>query len=70
MVAAYIREKFPNPAAEAALAMADVGEKGVEYTVGARTEVMWWLWQILRSVVIGVGKKSSHRVTRADDVKT
>ncbi|KAF7944533.1 uncharacterized protein EAE97_005166 [Botrytis byssoidea] len=32
MIAAYIRQKFPGPAAEAVMAMADVGEKGVFYT--------------------------------------
>lgn len=56
MIAAYIRQKFPSPAAEAAIAMADVGEKGVFYTNGNTKETLWWLWQILRAVGLGIGK--------------
>ncbi|KAB8303354.1 hypothetical protein EYC80_004786 [Monilinia laxa] len=36
MVAAYMRQKFPGPAAEAVIAMADVGEKGVLIVRGKR----------------------------------
>jgi len=56
MVAAYIRENFPGPAAEAAIAMADVGEKGIGYGKGAARESLWWLWQILRALTFGNGK--------------
>ena len=56
MVAAYIREKFPGPAAEVALEMAGVGDKGIDYTKGKATDTLWWLWQILRAVTVGNGK--------------
>jgi hypothetical protein len=56
MVAAYIRENFPGPAAEAALAMADVGDKGSEYTNSRSGETFWWLWQILKAMTVGNGK--------------
>jgi hypothetical protein len=56
MVAAYIREKFPGPAAEAAVNMADVGEKGIEYSKSKPRETLWWLWQILKSLTVGNGK--------------
>ena len=56
MVAAYIREKFPGPAAEAALAMAGCGEKGIEYTSSTSQDNAWWLWQIVKAAVWGNGK--------------
>ena len=56
MVAEYIRLKFPGPAAEAVLAMADVGDKGVDYTRGKSSETFFWLWQILRALTLGNGK--------------
>ena len=56
IVAAYIREKFPGPAAEAALAMAGCGEKGIEYTTSASQDNVWWLWQIVKAAVWGNGK--------------
>ncbi|KAK6606348.1 hypothetical protein ACHAPF_004762 [Botrytis cinerea] len=56
MIAAYIRQRFPGPAAEAVIAMADVGEKGVSYTNGNTKETLWWLWQILKAVGLGIGK--------------
>ncbi len=46
MVAEYIRENFPGPASEAALAIADVGERGIEYTKGKSKDTLWWLWQV------------------------
>ncbi|KAG4035377.1 hypothetical protein MFRU_001g01470 [Monilinia fructicola] len=56
MVAAYMRQKFPGPAAEAVITMADVGEKGVLYSKGKTRETLWWLWQILKAVGLGIGK--------------
>ncbi|KAK0119028.1 hypothetical protein ONS96_012097 [Cadophora gregata f. sp. sojae] len=53
MIAAYIREKLPGPAAEAVLEMADVGDKGVNYTRSKSGDIIWWLWQILKAVVVG-----------------
>lgn len=49
MVAAYIRETWPGPTAEAVLAMADVGDRGPKYPSGQASENVWWLWQILRA---------------------
>lgn len=63
MVAAYIRQKFPGPAAEAVIAMADVGEKGVFYSTGNAKETLWWLWQILKALGLGIGK--DKRVERS-----
>jgi hypothetical protein len=56
MVAAYMREKLPGPATDAAIAMAGVGEKGIDYPTGKAKENVWWLWQILKSVLLGIGK--------------
>jgi hypothetical protein len=56
MVAEYIRENFPGPASEAALAMADVGQKGIEYTKSKSRDTLWWLWQILKALTVGNGR--------------
>ena len=56
MVAEYIRENFPGPASEAVLAMADVGQKGIEYTKGKSRETLWWLFQILKALAVGSAK--------------
>ena len=49
MVAAYIRETWPGPTAEAALAMADVGDRGQGYRIGQARDNAWWVWQIFRA---------------------
>jgi hypothetical protein len=59
MIAAYMREKLQGPATEAAIAMADVGDKGIDYPTGLAKENAWWLWQILKSVLLGIGKEKS-----------
>ncbi|KAH8587373.1 PfpI endopeptidase-like protein [Bisporella sp. PMI_857] len=59
MVAAYLREKFPGPLAEAVCAMADVGEKGLEYSTGKVRSNVWFLWLIIRSVFVGKKEKSA-----------
>lgn len=59
MVAEYIRQNFPGPAANAVLAMADVGTKGIDYPTGKPRETLWWLWQILKSFTVGNGKHKS-----------
>ena len=51
MVAAYVRETWPGPTAEAVLAMADVGDRGQEYRTGQARDNAWWVWQILRAWV-------------------
>ncbi|KAE9381703.1 PfpI endopeptidase-like protein [Stipitochalara longipes BDJ] len=56
MVAEYIRENFPGPASEAALAMADVGERGIEYTKSKPRDTLWWLVLILKAFIVGNGK--------------
>jgi hypothetical protein len=56
MVAEYIRENFPGPASEAALAMADVGQKGIDYSKGKSREMLWWLFLILKALTVGNGK--------------
>jgi hypothetical protein len=56
MVAEYIRENCPGPASEAALAMADVGQKGIEYTTSKSRDTLSWLWLILKAVTVGNGK--------------
>jgi hypothetical protein len=57
MVAAYIRENFPSPAGEAIIAMAEVGDKGIDYAQGKSRDTLWWLWQILKAVTVGNGKQ-------------
>ena len=57
MVAAYIRENFPGPAAESVIVMAEVGDKGIHYTKGKSRDTLWWLWQILKAVTVGNGKQ-------------
>ncbi|OCK83174.1 class I glutamine amidotransferase-like protein [Lepidopterella palustris CBS 459.81] len=56
MVAAYIRQRWPGPLAEVVCAMADVGQRGVEYENLAMSENAWWVWQIFRAWVRGSGK--------------
>jgi hypothetical protein len=51
MLAAYLREKFPGPATEAVIAMADVGEKKIDYNTGKTKENLWWFGLILRAVM-------------------
>ena len=53
MVAAYVRERWPGPTVEAILAMADVGDRGVEYGTGQAVDNMWWLWQTFRGWMRG-----------------
>ncbi|TAQ88219.1 Peptidylprolyl isomerase [Chlorociboria aeruginascens] len=43
MVAAYLREKLPGPVTEAVVAMAEVGEKGIEYSTGKTTATLWFV---------------------------
>lgn len=49
MVAAYIREKWPGPTAEAILAMADVGDRQQEYGSSKASNNAWWLWTVVRA---------------------
>lgn len=58
MVAAYIREKYGGPAAEAVIAMADVGEKSIDYNKGKSRETLWFFWQILKAFAFGNGKQT------------
>ena len=44
-----MREKFPGSAADVVCAMADVGEKGIDYPNGKTKETAWWLLQILKA---------------------
>jgi hypothetical protein len=57
MIAEYIRENFPGSASEAALAMADVGQRGIEYTNNKSTDTLWWVFQILKALTVGNGKE-------------
>lgn len=56
MVAAYLRDTLPGPVTEAVIVMADVGDKGINYTKNKTSETVWWLWQILRALSFGNGK--------------
>jgi hypothetical protein len=56
MVAQFMRENFPGPASETVIAMADVGDKGIEYTINKWRDTLWWLWQILKALTVGNGK--------------
>ena len=57
MVAAYIREMYPGPAAEAVMALADVGGRGIDYPDGKAKQTAWWLFQILKAWAMGGKKK-------------
>jgi hypothetical protein len=59
MVAAYMREKMAGPATEAVLAMADVGQRGIQYNSGKTGNNIWWIWQVLKSVIIGIGREKT-----------
>lgn len=48
MVAAYIRNKWPGPTAEAILAMADVGDRTQGYGISKAGNNAWWLWTVVR----------------------
>jgi hypothetical protein len=63
MAAAYIRKNFPGPAAEAVLAMADVGEKGIDYTTSKSKDTFFWLWQVLKALTVGNGKQRNRNFT-------
>ena len=52
MVAAYIRNKWPGPTAEAVLAMADVGDRPQAYESGKAMNNAWWLWTLVRAWVL------------------
>lgn len=54
-----MRETFPGPATEAVIAMADVGTKGSDYTKSKTSETLWWLWQILKAVMLGRSKQKA-----------
>lgn len=56
-MAAYLREKLPGPATEAVIAMADVGDKGINYSNGKTKDTVWWLWQILKAWAMGMKQK-------------
>ena len=49
MVAAYIREKWPGPTSSAMMAMADVGDRSVEYDSARAVDSAWFGWQILKA---------------------
>ena len=56
MVAAYIRQRWPGPVANAVCAMADVGNRSAEYDNGSVKENAWWVWQIFRAWTMGFRK--------------
>ena len=58
MVAACVRERWPGATGEETLAMADVGDRGVEYGTGKAVDNMWWLWQICRGWI----RDKNHRM--------
>jgi hypothetical protein len=53
MAAAYIRDTWPGPAANAVLAMADVGGRNVEYDYSRAVDGVWFGWQVLKALVMG-----------------
>ena len=53
MVAAYLKEKYPGSLSDTVCALADVGDRGQEYTTGAVTEKSRWIWNILRAWMKG-----------------
>ena len=49
MAAAYVRDKWPGPTAEAMLAMAEVGDRRQEYGSSKAGDNAWWLWTVVRA---------------------
>lgn len=37
--------------------MADVGQRGIEYTNNKSTDTLWWVFQILKALTVGNGKE-------------
>ena len=37
--------------------MADVGQRGIEYTNSKSSDTLWWFFQILKALTTGNGKK-------------
>ncbi|KAL9126342.1 MAG: hypothetical protein Q9217_004588 [Psora testacea] len=57
MVAAFIKEKWPGPASEVVCAIADVGDRGVEYGSSQAAQGVWWIFQILRAWLRGLARR-------------
>jgi len=53
MVAAYLREKYPDSLSDTVCALADVGDRGQDYKTGKVREMSWWLWNIGRAWMAG-----------------
>jgi hypothetical protein len=53
LTAAYLHHKVQRELADLVCAMADVGDRGQEYDSGKISNVLWWIWLILRSAVRG-----------------
>ncbi|KAF2008094.1 class I glutamine amidotransferase-like protein [Amniculicola lignicola CBS 123094] len=58
MVAAYMRqsERFEGQLVDTVLAIADVQDRGQEYKAGKVADSAWWVWNILRAWVGGMGR--------------
>ncbi|KAG9238656.1 PfpI endopeptidase-like protein [Amylocarpus encephaloides] len=58
MVAAYLRHNYPSPTTEMVLAMADVGEKGIDYSQSKAGMNIWFVFQIIRAGLFCGGKRT------------
>lgn len=61
LVAAYARlsGRFPGPVAEFGLLMTDVGDRPQRYQTGKAAMTLGVVWQILKAVFMGFGKKKT-----------
>ena len=58
MVAAYLKEKYPGVLSDTICALADVGDRGVEYGSSSSSANAWWFLLVMRAAVRSVfGKK-------------
>lgn len=59
MVAAYARlsGRFPGPVAEFGLMLTDTGDRPQRYETGKTVMTLGILWQIVKAVFMGIGKK-------------
>ena len=58
MVAAYLKEKYPGVLSDTVCALADVGDRGVDYGSSSSSDNAWWFWLVIRAAARSVfGKK-------------
>ncbi|KAK0731210.1 class I glutamine amidotransferase-like protein [Lasiosphaeris hirsuta] len=62
LVAAYVRHspRFPSPVAEFGLVMTDTGDRSQRYETSQTAVTLGVVWQVLKAVFLGLGKKKGE----------